>query len=191
MLILTPKDVEQCGVKRPGEGAVLGFRFKQWAFTFESSLYATLDEALRTCREWLDTPQDEKANPEEMRVIYVAPEGCRFGVGSPLYEAKSMDQTLIALCQDMRTESGLVGDHRWRLRTFENSFVGSEAVTWIANRLQIRREEAVRLGQECVRRGYFTHVLSEQDFADAEYFYRFTEDGLPEERILPPSLKID
>ncbi len=116
------------------------------------------------------------------------------GIYSQALQPKPLATALAELCWEMRTTTLLVGSHRWRLRTFKQSFIGSEAVSWIANRLHISRELAVYLGQLCLRKGLFDHVLGEQDFADAAYYYRFSQDGLPEHRVfdlqLPQPVKI-
>jgi hypothetical protein len=83
----------------------------------------------------------------------------------------------------MQRDPKLVKDRRWGLRIFEQCFIGSEAVDWMCQKLYLSREESIKLGQQCLHLGFFAHVLGEQDFADQPYFYRFTEDGLPEDRL--------
>lgn len=38
-------------------------------------------------------------------------------------------------------------DHRYLLRTYPNTFVGSEAVLWMCDHLSISEEDAIKLGQ--------------------------------------------
>jgi hypothetical protein len=96
----------------------------------------------------------------------------------------SYEQATAMVCEKMRQSPYLaVGDRRWGLRVYKKAFVGSEAVTWLADYLQITRPEAVAFGQLCIRHTHFRHVLGEQDFADEYYFYRFRQDGDPEGRV--------
>lgn len=39
-------------------------------------------------------------------------------------------------------------------------------------------------GQSCLENGCFAHVLGEQSFQDDYLFYRFEQDGGPEERAM-------
>ena len=43
-----------------------------------------------------------------------------------------------------------IGDHRYLLRTYPNTFVGSEAVTWMCDHMGVTEEDAVKLGQVCL-----------------------------------------
>ncbi len=187
MLLLSPQDIEHCSIERPGSAAMLGFRFKRWAFYFQTCVRIPLEEAIRLSREWLDVT----AETSELRVVLVEPEGCRFGIHDPELATRPLEQALADLCVEMRTYGGLIGTHRWGLRNFEKSFVGSEAVTWLAERLQITREDAVQLGRQCLKQGFFVHVLGEQDFEDSHYYYRFVTDGATNERVIPPSIKLN
>jgi Domain found in Dishevelled, Egl-10, and Pleckstrin (DEP) len=77
----------------------------------------------------------------------------------------------------MRSEGGLeIKDRRHGLQKYSRCFVGSEAVTWIAEHLKLSREEAVNLGQKLVAKKKIHHVLDEHPFRDEYLFYRFYED---------------
>ncbi|MDY6785481.1 MAG: DEP domain-containing protein [Cyanobacteriota bacterium] len=81
------------------------------------------------------------------------------------------------LIEKMRGEGGLiVKDRRQGLQKYPRCFVGSEAVTWIAESLKISREEAVVVGQKLLIRKTIHHVLDEHPFKDEYLFYRFYED---------------
>ncbi len=91
---------------------------------------------------------------------------------------------LSSLCQEMYQSHELeIKDRRWRLRFFKKCFIGKEAVSWLCKRLQISRRQAVEIGQKCLEKGYFYHVLEEHDFQDDYFYYRFYIDGLPSQRI--------
>ncbi|MDY7013262.1 MAG: mechanosensitive ion channel protein [Cyanobacteriota bacterium] len=81
------------------------------------------------------------------------------------------------LVAQMRGEGGLViKDRRQGLQKYPRCFVGSEAVTWIAQLLKIPREEAVAVGQKLFVAKTIHHVLDEHPFKDEYLFYRFYED---------------
>ncbi|MEL6261760.1 MAG: mechanosensitive ion channel domain-containing protein [Cyanobacteria bacterium J06626_6] len=81
------------------------------------------------------------------------------------------------LYEQMRGPDGIdIGDHRFWLTVYPNSFVGSEAVTWIVKTQKATREAAVRLGQRLVENGLIHHVTDEHPFKDEYLFYRFYED---------------
>ena len=95
------------------------------------------------------------------------------------------DRTFLAnICREMHLSQELeIKDRRWKLRIFEKCFVGEEAVSWLCNRLQISRLEALEIGQKCLEQGYLFHVLEEHDFKDGYFYYRFFADGFPSQRI--------
>lgn len=66
--------------------------------------------------------------------------------------------------------------HRsWRIS--RKCFVGSKAVTWMINKLNISRMEAVKLGQKCLEKQIFSHILERDVFEDDEkQFYFFREE---------------
>lgn len=81
------------------------------------------------------------------------------------------------LYEQMRGPDGIpIGDHRFWLTVYPNSFIGSEAVTWIVKTQKATREAAVRLGQRLVENGLIHHVTDEHAFKDDYLFYRFYED---------------
>ncbi len=53
-------------------------------------------------------------------------------------------------------------------------FVGSEAVSWLASQYSISREISVALGLALQQLDLVHHVVHEQAFADAQFFYRTT-----------------
>ncbi|KAK4538643.1 hypothetical protein CDCA_CDCA19G4668 [Cyanidium caldarium] len=74
-------------------------------------------------------------------------------------------------------QTGLqLADRRWRLLQYSHCFVGSEAVTWMHDKLGMTRDEAVRFGQQLMDAGVIHHVTYSEPFADAHFFYVFQED---------------
>lgn len=69
----------------------------------------------------------------------------------------------------------LCADRRFRVRTYTDCMIGSDCVTWLVDLLGITRPEAVSLGQALLLEGYLHHVVREQPFEDAEFFYRLTD----------------
>jgi hypothetical protein len=81
------------------------------------------------------------------------------------------------LIEEMRSEKGVeIKTRRHKLKLFQYCFLGNEAVTWISNRTKLSREDAVKLGQKMLEKGFFFHVLDESQFKDEELFYRFKQD---------------
>ena len=85
------------------------------------------------------------------------------------------ESELRRLAQAMSDGGVEVKKRRHHLQNFENCFVGSDAVEWLmANSPANDANSAVLLGQKMMDRGLFHHILREQEFANAHYFYRFT-----------------
>ncbi len=68
-------------------------------------------------------------------------------------------------------------DRRYRLRLYRNCFVGSEAVTWLAQTQKTTREQAVTIGQQLVENCIIHPIADEHPFMDDYFFYRFYEDS--------------
>lgn len=72
---------------------------------------------------------------------------------------------------------GNVADRRYHLKKYPECMVGKDAVGWLSKRYNVSREDAVQLGDALVRTGHLHHVVKEQPFADAEFFYRIATQG--------------
>lgn len=84
---------------------------------------------------------------------------------------------LAALAHSMGAggEGGLaIADHSYHLSVYPECFVASEAVTWLAKKLDIPRELAVAKGQALQAAGLIYHVAREQVFGDEKLFYRIS-----------------
>lgn len=69
-----------------------------------------------------------------------------------------------------------LADRRWRLIMYSKCFVGSEAVQWMVENLQIDRPSCVAMGERLMDAGIIHHVTYSEPFCDEYYFYRFQED---------------
>lgn len=87
------------------------------------------------------------------------------------------DDEMHQLVADMRGEGGVeIGDRRYGLQVYPNCFVGTDAVTWLAEHQKATRDAALRLGQLLIERGHMHHVTDEHPFEDKYLFYRFYVD---------------
>lgn len=66
-----------------------------------------------------------------------------------------------------------VQDRRYRLKSYEDCFVGNQAVDVIAKLTDSSREFAVAIGEAMRQSGVFDHVAADHAFADENYFFRF------------------
>eukprot|EP01080_Neovahlkampfia_damariscottae_P007458 gene7458-11783_t len=66
-----------------------------------------------------------------------------------------------------------IKDRKYRLKMYKNCFIGSDAVTWISNTLQISRKFATKLGDMLREIGIFSHVVNEHNFKDEHLYYYF------------------
>lgn len=181
MLILSVQDVKPCGVQRPQQQPTFGFEYRGQCFDFVMVEWMDYGTAIDHCRTLLD----DAAHPDVLICLLSGAQGYRLCRHDQGLKRVSIQTVLQTLCEQMAAEPGFVDSRRWRLRMFDKCFVGRDAVTWIERRLQIPRNEALKIGRVCVKSGLFSHVLGEQEFADEHYFYRFRWDGDPENRIVP------
>jgi hypothetical protein len=84
----------------------------------------------------------------------------------------------------------LVSDRRYRLKTFKQCFVGSEAVDMLVSTgLVATRKDAVEFGRTLMRElNLFQHVTGDHAFSDEFLFFRFCDAGPTNQRLLPISL---
>jgi hypothetical protein len=81
---------------------------------------------------------------------------------------------MLKLAKTMR-ENIEVENRRWYHKTYEDTFLGSDAVTALVNMGAAKsREEAVQLGRQVARVcGIFEHVERDHELKDERLFYRF------------------
>ena len=179
MLILTSEDIESCFVQLPDMPPSIGFKYRNWHFYFDSHV-DNYEKSVAQCHDWLDNP--EKAG-ELRALVKDSRGGCQLCVHLPELQPIPEDTAMKAICEYMRTSGEIkVGSHRYQLRIFKKCFVGSEAVTWIADRLKMPRDRALEFGRKCLKQGLFCHVLGEEDFEDSKLLYRFAGDGGPDQK---------
>lgn len=81
------------------------------------------------------------------------------------------------IVSSMRNVGGVpIKKRQFRLRSYSQCFIGSEAVDWLVSYLKTSRKEAIRIGQCLVDENWIHHVLDEQPFQDTYFFYRFHWD---------------
>lgn len=71
-----------------------------------------------------------------------------------------------------------IKDRRYRLTTYKDCFVGSEAVQWLVTSGTAQtRQDAINLGLLLQDAGIIEHCLRDHDFKDEELFYKFIPDS--------------
>jgi hypothetical protein len=75
---------------------------------------------------------------------------------------------------DVFEEGVEVGPNVFHYRTYKDTFVGRDAVTFLVDhRLARTRQDAVRVGNLLLERGIFRHCCDDHNFKDKFLFYRF------------------
>lgn len=77
------------------------------------------------------------------------------------------------LCRAMASHVKAI-DRTYHFKSYPSCHTGTEAVSWLASRFNLKRPEAVRLGLDLQALGLLQHVVHEQPFADLPNFYRPT-----------------
>ncbi|MEL6502606.1 MAG: hypothetical protein AAFQ23_14645 [Cyanobacteria bacterium J06623_1] len=78
---------------------------------------------------------------------------------------------------EMRSEKGVeIKTRRYKLKLYQRSFLGNEAVDWIVSKVKVSRTDAIALGQKMMEKEIFCHVTNDHQFKDEPLFYRFAED---------------
>jgi Domain found in Dishevelled, Egl-10, and Pleckstrin (DEP) len=81
------------------------------------------------------------------------------------------------LASKMRHIGGIKIKDRWyNLKVYPRCFVGSEAVAWLIEQMQLDQADAIRLGQRLIDEKWIHHVADQQPFQDGFFFYRFHWD---------------
>lgn len=71
-----------------------------------------------------------------------------------------------------------LGDHKYHGFTYENCFVGSQAVKCLRDKFALTDNEAMTLGQQLVDLFVIHHVVDQRPFRDGRFFYRFYVDEI-------------
>ncbi|MEM9274718.1 MAG: mechanosensitive ion channel domain-containing protein [Cyanobacteria bacterium P01_F01_bin.143] len=92
-------------------------------------------------------------------------------------EDKLTKKELDKLVEEMRSDDGLkIRDRDYYLNFYPKCFIGSEAVDWLVQKHNYKREEAIEIGQIMLEKNIIHHVTDEHTFKDAYFFYRFYID---------------
>jgi hypothetical protein len=62
----------------------------------------------------------------------------------------------------------------YRTKTYDECFVGADAVNWLMQTTHVTHAEALRIGQALLELGHVYHVVREQPFQDGHFFYRIS-----------------
>jgi hypothetical protein len=62
----------------------------------------------------------------------------------------------------------------YRTQSYDECFVGTDAVNWLMQTTHVTRTEALRIGQALLELGHVYHVVREQPFQDGHFFYRIS-----------------
>ncbi|TKY74336.1 Glutaredoxin protein [Spatholobus suberectus] len=73
-------------------------------------------------------------------------------------------------------ESIAVKDRLYKMRRFNNCFLGSEAINFLSEDQYLERPEAVEFARKLAGKLFFRHVLDENLFEDGNHVYRFLDD---------------
>ena len=66
-------------------------------------------------------------------------------------------------------------DRKYYMKTYNNCFLGTEAVEWMSKNLDLKKEDAIKLGQRLLYHNYIYHVARKEQFEDKEHLYKFTK----------------
>ena len=71
-----------------------------------------------------------------------------------------------------------VVDRRWHWKVYQRCFRGDELTTWLLINFKDMdaRDDAVKLGNELMKKGLFTHVQHKYHFRDGNYFYQVSSE---------------
>ncbi|KAL6042214.1 vacuolar membrane-associated protein iml1 [Balamuthia mandrillaris] len=86
-----------------------------------------------------------------------------------------MIKAIVEQMSDTRNGGVELKNRRYFFKTYNNCFLGSEAVTWLVDNVPLleSREQAVQFGQMLMNNGYIYHVTNSHPFGDSNYFYVF------------------
>ncbi len=98
-----------------------------------------------------------------------------FRLGARRSELEPLDLARVAAA--MHAPDGVARAERVHHgRAYPDTFVGGEAVDWLATRYAVGVGAAEDTGQRLLELGVFHHVADEHGFVDGRYFYRFRAD---------------
>ncbi len=98
--------------------------------------------------------------------------------------SEAVEKEFLELYEALRNPTtGLsIANRRHRLKTYNNCFIASDAITWLTQYYQCSRPIAIRVATYIQRRGLIDHVLNQYIIRDGYLFFKFVEqphtDGL-------------
>ncbi|KAF2227132.1 hypothetical protein BDZ85DRAFT_279024 [Elsinoe ampelina] len=98
---------------------------------------------------------------------------------SNMYHSSDFDLQRVAQHLQSKPPKGIMMvDRRWHFKLYHRCFRGDELTSWILANFKDTeyREDAVRLGNELMKKGLFTHVQSKHHFRDGNYFYQVSSE---------------
>jgi len=98
---------------------------------------------------------------------------------SDLYHTSDFDMQKVAQHVQADPPKGIsMVDRRWHLKTYNKCLRGDELTTWLVTNFKDvdTRENAVKLGNELMKKGMITHVRARHRFRDGNYFYQIAQD---------------
>lgn len=180
MLILTTDQVTtRQAIRRHNSQVerILAIMYRRWLF-IQGESYSSEEKAfaLKQTREKLDAGEMcvlVVDNNKNYIIFYEDKNAELVEEKAPTSESLEDLEKLVEL---IRNESGLIKNNRYKLRMYPNSIFGDEMVTWLSERFQCSREEAVKAGQSLIEKGWLHHTWDEHHFKDERLLYRFYQD---------------
>lgn len=196
MLILDPEQVQYCQAVADIKGeqkTKSGLIYQNNVFVkVKTYLREELQVAIKECREdYLDNEdievpiliiksekevslwlEDKRFEPTQGQV-----NNSSTRINSSSKKKESGKINLKELIAQMRGNNGLeIKTRRYQIKLYKSCFVGSEAVDWLVEKLNVSRPQAVAIGKKLVNKKIIHHVSDEHSFKDENLFYRFYED---------------
>lgn len=99
--------------------------------------------------------------------------------------AEAYETQLQAIARGLSGRNGVeTKTRRYRFNPYPDSFIGSEAVTWLVRHQNCTRVSATQLGQALLDRGYIRHITGERPFEDDYVLYQFNPQAMMNQRQL-------
>ncbi len=193
MLILSSDQVTYCkvmGITAEKSEILSGLSYKNKLFT-RVKIYKEADQ-----KAAVEYAKELTLDSKAQRLVLVVEErdiiGCSFVIWQENKEikAKSLSDYLVdqidlrKLVTRMLSNDGLeICDRQYHLKTYNQCFVGQDAVAWFQSKLGLTKTEALLLGQRLVDGRWIRHVVDEHDFKDEYLFYQLQWRDYPVENI--------
>mmetsp|Transcript_31648 Transcript_31648/g.41824 ORF Transcript_31648/g.41824 Transcript_31648/m.41824 type:complete len:748 (-) Transcript_31648:124-2367(-) len=111
------------------------------------------------------------AYSEEDKNEWIAALSCNIEAANSLILEDEIDEKE-TLAKKMAAEID-IKSRQFHFRIYPWTFLGEDAVAWLATHLDCSPEDALFHGNELCNYGFFYHVLHEHSFTDGYFFFRF------------------